>query len=131
MYCDVLFTIPSNTCISVPPPLKVETTPVALAANVCDSFVKNAVTASIPSVPSVPSVPGVPSVPSEPGEPGEPLPSAPPSTLKIEVESFIESLVTEIDNGKSDLFVKSVNAILPLICPLPFDTTPPNDGVVN
>ena len=49
-----MFVIPSNTSISVVPPVNTAMAPVASAANVCDSFVRKAVTASAPSCPSLP-----------------------------------------------------------------------------
>ena len=95
--------------MSVTPPLKSETTPDELAGNVCDSFVKNAVTASVPSVPS-----------------------APPWILNIVVVSVIPSLVTESVKGKSVLFNDNpLNDKLPLCCPEPLSIldVPPKDGV--
>ena len=119
VYSDVLLLTPSNTSISVLPPVKTAIVPLASAANVWFSFVKNVVTASTPFEPSEPSEPGVPSPPSEP-----------PSTLNTLTSSERESLTTSIVSGKSALFVRSVNETLPLSWPLPPDTTPPNDGVL-
>ena len=53
-YCEVLSVTPSNTCISVVPPTNDAMLPLVSAGNVWDSFVNNAVTASVPSVPSEP-----------------------------------------------------------------------------
>ena len=46
-----MFVTPSNTIISVEPPTNDVITPAESAANVCESFVKNAVTESTPSEP--------------------------------------------------------------------------------
>ena len=77
--------------------------------NVCDSFVRNAVTASAPSVPS-----------------------APPCTFTTEILSLKVSLLTAIVKGKSVLFKDNpLNDKEPLCCPDPLITfdVPPKDGV--
>ena len=56
-------------------------------------------------------------------------PFAPPSTLIICVVSVILSLVTDIDNGKSD-FDKDENGSVNVRVPVPFVTVPLTVGVV-
>ena len=87
--------------------------PVASAANVCDSFVRKAVTASAPSCPSLP-----------------------PSILNIFKLSSKESLVTSIVKGSFVLSPPTVEptppkVIEPLTCPVPLVTSATNVGSVN
>ena len=94
--------------MSVLPPKNEEIVPEESAENVCDSFVRNAVTASVPSVPGAPSDP-----------------VAPPCTLNNDVVSVNESPLTVIDTGKLSLSVSNppadnapANVILPDTIPL-------------
>ena len=100
--------IPSNTIISVVPPTNDDIAPDSFAANVCDSFVKNVVTASTPAAPSDPETP-----------------DDPPSILNIVVESDNPSPDVSIVNGKfafvdanPPALVAPANVILPLTTPL-------------
>ena len=110
VYWEVLLVTPSNTSISVEPPVNEAILPLKSAANVWDSLVKNAVTAS------------------EPAEPSEPV--SPPTILNILDESLKESLDTAILSGKSDL-LNDENGNANVLVPVPLLTEPPNDGVVN
>ena len=95
------------------------TVPSAVAGNVWDSLVKNAVIASVPSAPAAPS------------EPSDPV--APPSNLKILVVSLTESLDTSIDKGSLVLSPPTVplNVIEPLTWPVPDVTFVIKLGLVN
>ena len=116
---EVTLVNPRKTIISVVPVEKSGTVPSAVAGNVWDSFVKNAVIASVPSAPGAPS------------DPSEPV--APPSNLKILVVSLTESLDTSIDKGSLVLSPPTVllNVIEPLTWPVPDVTSVIKLGLVN
>ena len=82
--------IPSNTSISVSPPVNEAIAPVWSAGKVWDSFVRNPVTASVPAAPSTPEVP--------------------PSSLNILVVLLILTIITFIIfiSGKSIGVLKAI-----------------------